>query len=57
MVLSGGGALLNHLDQLIVKTIEVPCYVAEEPLLCVIKGIGVVLDNLDQYKRTIMLSK
>jgi rod shape-determining protein MreB and related proteins len=57
MVLSGGGALLRHIDQLITKTIEVPCYVAEEPLLCVIKGIGIALDNLEMYKRTIMLSK
>lgn len=57
MVVSGGGALLKHLDQLIVKTIGVPCYVAEEPLLCVIKGIGVALDNLDVYKRAIMLTK
>ncbi|HEX7586258.1 MAG TPA: rod shape-determining protein [Patescibacteria group bacterium] len=57
MVLSGGGALLRNLDQLITKTIEVPCYVAEEPLLCVIKGIGIALDNLELYKRAIMLSK
>jgi len=57
MVLSGGGALLRHLDQLITKTIGVPCYVADDALLCVIKGIGVALDNLDLYKRTIMLSK
>lgn len=57
MVISGGGALLKHLDQLIVKTIGVPCYVAEEPLLCVIKGIGVALDNLEVYKRAIMLTK
>jgi rod shape-determining protein MreB len=57
MVLSGGGALLRHIDQLITKTIEVPCYVAEEPLLCVVKGIGIALDNLELYKRTIMLSK
>ena len=57
MVLSGGGALLKHLDQLIAKTIEVPCYVAEEPLKCVIKGIGIALDNLDLYKRTIMMGK
>jgi len=57
MVLSGGGALLRHLDQLITKTIEVPCYVADEPLLCVIKGIGIALDNLELYKRAIMLSK
>jgi len=57
MVLSGGGALLKHLDQLITKTIEVPCYVAEEPLKCVIKGIGIALDNLELYKRTIMMGK
>ncbi len=57
MVLSGGGALLRHLDQLITKTIEVPCYVADEPLLCVVKGIGTAIDNLELYKRTIMLTK
>jgi rod shape-determining protein MreB len=57
MVISGGGALLKHLDQLITKTIDVPCYVAEEPLFCVIKGIGIALENLELYKRTIMLSK
>lgn len=57
MVLSGGGAMLRNLDQLITKTIEVPCYVAEDPLFCVIKGIGIALDNLEVYKRTIMLSK
>jgi len=57
MVLSGGGALIRNLDQLITKTIGVPCYTADEPLYCVIKGIGIALDNLDVYKRTIMLSK
>lgn len=57
MVLSGGGALLGNLDQLISKTIGVPCYVADEPLFCVIKGVGIALDNLEVYKRTIMLSK
>ena len=57
MVLSGGGALLRNLDQLITKTIGVPTYVADDPLFCVIKGIGIALDNLDVYKRTIMLSK
>lgn len=57
MVLSGGGALLRNMDQLITKTIGVPCYVADEPLLCVVKGTGIALDNLDVYKRMIMLSK
>ena len=57
MVLSGGGALLRNLDQLITKTIGVPCYVADDPLLCVVKGTGKVLENLDVYKRTILVTK
>ncbi len=57
MVLSGGGALLRNLDQLITKTIGVPCYVADDPLFCVVKGIGIALDNLEVYKRTIMITK
>jgi rod shape-determining protein MreB len=57
MVLSGGGALLRNLDQLITKTIGVPCYVADDPLFCVIRGIGKALDNLEMYKRTIMFTK
>lgn len=57
MVMSGGGALLRNLDQLITRTIEVPCYVADDPLLCVIKGIGIALENLEIYKRTIAMSK
>ncbi|MFZ5982523.1 MAG: rod shape-determining protein [Patescibacteria group bacterium] len=57
MVISGGGALLKHLDQLITKTIGVPCYVADDALFCVIKGIGIALENLEVYKRTIMLTK
>ena len=57
MVLSGGGALIRNLDQLITKTIGVPCYVADDALFCVIKGLGMTLENLELYKRTIMLSK
>jgi rod shape-determining protein MreB len=57
IVLSGGGSLLKNIDQLITKTIGVPCYVADDALLCVIKGIGIALENLDLYKRTISLSR
>ena len=57
MVLSGGGGLLNNLDQLITQNTGVPCFVAEEALLCVAKGTGMVLDNLEAYKRSIMTKK
>lgn len=55
MVLSGGGSLLKNLDKMITKVTGVPCYVADDPLLCVAKGTGVALDNLETYKRTILL--
>ncbi|MBI2577436.1 MAG: rod shape-determining protein [Candidatus Wildermuthbacteria bacterium] len=54
LVVSGGGALLRNIDQLISQTIGVPCFVADDPLLCVVKGTGVVLDNLDIYKQSVM---
>lgn len=57
MVLSGGGALLDRIDDLITKATGVSCYVADEPLLCVAKGTGVALENLDVYKRSIMSKK
>jgi rod shape-determining protein MreB len=57
MIMSGGGALLKNLDQLITKTTGVACYIADEPLLCVAKGTGIALDNLEIYKRSIMSKK
>jgi len=53
MVLSGGGALLKNLDKLLTNVTGVPCVVAEEPLLCVARGTGIALDNLDEYKRSL----
>jgi rod shape-determining protein MreB len=57
MVLSGGGVLLKNLDGLISQSTGVPCFVAEDALLCVAKGTGAVLDNLDAYKRSMMMKK
>ena len=57
MVLSGGGALLRNLDKLIAQSTGVPCYVADDPLLCVAKGTGMVLDNLDLYRRSVISRK
>ena len=57
MVLSGGGALLRNLDKLLSQSTGVPCYVADDPLLCVAKGTGSILENLDVYKRSITSKK
>jgi len=57
MILSGGGSLLNKIDELVTKATGVPSYVADEAMLCVVKGTGVALENLDVYKRSIMSKK
>jgi rod shape-determining protein MreB len=49
MVLTGGGALLQNLDKMLTQITGVPCVVAEEPLLCVARGTGIALDNLEEY--------
>lgn len=54
IILTGGGALLRNIDVLIYQETGVPAHIAEEPLLCVAKGTGIVLDHLDVYKRSIM---
>jgi rod shape-determining protein MreB len=57
MILSGGGALLRNLTRRISLETGVPCFMADEPLLCVAKGTGIVLENLDIYKKSILSKK
>ncbi|HEY4519164.1 MAG TPA: rod shape-determining protein MreB, partial [Candidatus Paceibacterota bacterium] len=57
MVLSGGGALLRNLDELLFKVTGVPCVKAQDALLCVAKGTGIMLENLNIYKRSVMSKK
>lgn len=53
VVMSGGTSLLKNFDKLMTKLTGVPCHVAEDPLLCVAKGTGVALENIELYKRSI----
>jgi len=53
VVLSGGTSLLKNLSKLMTHEIGVPCHVSEDPLLCVVKGTGVALENIDLYKRSV----
>ena len=54
IILAGGTSLLKNFDELIIKATGVLAYVAEEPLFCVAKGAGLVLENIEIYKRNIM---
>lgn len=57
MILTGGSSLLKNLDKFIGQSTGVPAYVADDALLCVVKGTGVALDNLESYKKSILASK
>ena len=56
-MLTGGGALLNGLDQLLRAETGMPVDIAEDPLDCVVKGTGMVLDDLDMFNKVIAASK
>jgi rod shape-determining protein MreB len=53
IVLTGGGALLRHLDELLVHETGVPVHVADDPKRCVAMGAGAALDYLDVIARSI----
>ena len=46
IILTGGGALLNGLKEILEKELNVPVIIAESPLTCVVEGTGVLLDNI-----------
>ena len=53
IVMAGGTSLLRNFDRLMTSMTGVVCHVAEDPLLCVVRGTGVALENIDLYKRTV----
>lgn len=55
--ISGGGALLKNIDKLITKVTGVPATIADNPLFCVARGTGIVLENLDEYKRNVIAKR
>ena len=50
ITLTGGGALLSGLDRLIAEETGMPVNIADEPLNCVVKGTGIVLEKIDKLK-------
>lgn len=53
IVLTGGGALLRGIDDLILQETGVPVHIAEDPLRCVAKGAGMALDYIDVIERSL----
>ncbi|HEX8964873.1 MAG TPA: rod shape-determining protein [Patescibacteria group bacterium] len=53
IVMAGGTSTLHNFDKLMTQQTGVPCHVAEDAMLCVVRGTGVALENIELYKRSI----
>ena len=54
IVLAGGGALLAGLDRRVAEATQMPVHIADDPLTCVARGTGVVLQGLDKMSRVLV---
>ncbi len=50
IVMTGGGALIRGMDRLLQHETNLPIHVDEEPLSCVVRGVGRILDDLQKYR-------
>jgi rod shape-determining protein MreB len=50
ITMAGGGSLIRGIDSAIRKEIDVPVRLSEDPLTCVARGTGLVIENLDKFK-------
>ncbi len=57
IILSGGGALLRGLDQRLREETSLPINVVEDPLTCVVRGTGKVLENLQDYHKVLLVGR
>lgn len=53
IVITGGGALLRNIDQLLTEETGVPCHVADDPLQCVAQGASLSLEYIDVIRRNL----
>lgn len=54
LIMTGGGALLAGLNEILYEQIEIPVFISREPLYCVVKGTGMALENYQKYYRVLL---
>lgn len=57
IILTGGSAKFHDLDRLLTKVTGVPCQVADDPELCVVSGTGMAVENLENFKQSVLWAR
>ncbi|NGP44757.1 rod shape-determining protein [Bacillaceae bacterium SIJ1] len=57
VILTGGGALLHGIDQLLAEELKVPVFIADNPMDCVAQGTGMILESIEKYRSDISTKK
>lgn len=52
--LAGGGALIKGFAKVLEEEVKIPVYVADDPLTCVVRGTGIILESLEKYKEVLI---
>lgn len=52
--LAGGGALINGFSEVLEREIGMPVFVADDPLTCVVRGTGIILEDIDKYRDVLL---
>lgn len=57
IVMSGGTSMLKNFDKLLTEETGVPAHLAEDALFCVVRGTGVVMENIELWKRSVVTKR
>ena len=57
IIMSGGTSMLRNFNKLLTEETGVPAHVAEDAMLCVVRGTGVVMENIELWKRSIVTKR
>jgi rod shape-determining protein MreB len=57
IALAGGGSLVRGLDMLLAEELKIPVYLVDDPLTAVVRGEGIILENIDHFRELLLDSE
>jgi rod shape-determining protein MreB len=55
--LAGGGALIKGFAKVLEQEIKIPVYIADDPLTCVVRGTGIILEKLEKFREILIVDE